>query len=592
MKYRILRNKGDALYRYLPGSLTDFADGKVIAKVSKWSSARLDVPGKRRVVERVHLQLSKFRGRDPVFPSAPQVERYNFFEPNTIELELFPLTLYSDDTGRHVRFSTVEDLSNYLTRLGKYSTVMKQRDLVHVSNNGGIESLQIPNCDSHRREGIVLDTSSGSLRQFVWRCSLCGQQLGTIGGFVEGDKVVGATPVRSASAFIPQIITLVKIAIDIEEFGDRRQLDPMILAKYLGFLDPSFDLAKGVASLVSATAPPSREQIQSLAKKLSTDAEEIARIIAAWENERKTPQEKAFAKVMKVFPEVLENPQVAISVFEFLELVRGRTTSLSSIEAEASGSSKDRFSTFQAELRSIGVADAYHIPIVPLIQAAYGYTRGDFDPQKTIIRAFPPDGMDKESRIPLYVNVTESEGILLEFNRGRIQNWLVSNGVIERPEQIAGEEKLWFLKNVSPFIQSSYATEAPPIDRQIFLLLHTTSHALIKSVTLPSGLAAESMGELFFPNVPAILLFSREGGFKTGGLYDLFMNKGFIWVETAKERLGNCVYDPVCYSSQASCHYCLITSEVTCSHFNSELSRRVLLGWEEGHREGFWESNS
>src|SRR6267143_5877566 len=90
---RIYRNKGDALYRHLPGSLTDFSDGRVIARASKWSSSKADLKGKRRVVERIHGGFYRFKGQDSVFPDKPDVNRYEFFEPNTIQLELFPLTI-------------------------------------------------------------------------------------------------------------------------------------------------------------------------------------------------------------------------------------------------------------------------------------------------------------------------------------------------------------------------------------------------------------------------------------------------------------------------------------------------------------------
>jgi hypothetical protein len=236
------------------------------------------------------------------------------------------------------------------------------------------------------------------------------------------------------------------------------------------------------------------------------------------------------------------------------------------------------------------VSEAFHVPVVPLIQAAYGFTRGDFDPQNTIIRAFPADGMDREGHVPIYVNITESEGILLVFDRRRIVDWLVANQFLDKEEQQVKDEKSWFLRNISPFKPSFVGGSSPVSERELFTLIHTIAHALTKSITLPSGLASESIGELFFPNVPAVLLYTHEGGgFKTGGLEDLFQNKAFTWLKMSVERLRTCVYDPVCYNSQAACHHCLLISEVACSHFNADLSRRSLFGWREPKLEGFWE---
>ncbi len=589
MVYRIFRNTGDALYRYLPGSVTDFADGRVIARASKWSSERASVPGRRRIVERIQFELSRFGGRDPAFPDSGHIDRYEFFEPNTIELQFFPLTIFDADTGYHHRFGSVDQLDSYLRHIGREASI-KQRDLVHIAPNGEMESLLVPRCSVHGSGAVTLDTSRGNLRQFVWKCALCQNSLGGVEGFAGGQRVIGATPVRSAAAFIPQIITMVRIATDIEEIGPRDALDPLIVAKYLGILNQDFDFRKGVTSVTPSIAL-TPTQVEDIAKKYGMKPSEVAKILQEGESERKAPAERAVSKVLAAFPEIRERPQVAVSIFEYLMLRSGRGTSLHSLEAEASGSQRDKFSTFRTAFNSIGVTEAFHVPVVPLIQAAYGYTRGDFDPQNTIIRAFPADGMDREGHIPIYVNITESEGILLVFDQKRILDWLIANEFLGKEERQVKDEKYWFLRNVSPFKPSFVGGSSPVPERELFVLIHTIAHALTKSITLPSGLASESIGELFFPNVPAVLLYTHEGGgFKTGGLEDLFQNKAFTWLKIALERLKTCVYDPVCYNSQAACHHCLFISEVACSHFNADLSRRVLFGWREPKLEGFWET--
>jgi hypothetical protein len=588
VRYRIFRNTGDALYRYLPGSVTDFADGRVIARSSKWSSERASVPGRRRIVERIQFELSRFRGRDPAFPDSTHADRYEFFEPNTIELQFFPLTIFDADTGYHHRFGSLEQLDGYLRQVGREATI-RQRDLVHIASNGEMESLMVPRCHVHGLQAVILDTSRGNLRQFVWKCSICKNSLGGVEGFAGGQRVIGATPVRSTSAFIPQIITMVRIATDIEEIGPREALDPLIIAKYLGLLSQDFDLRKGVSTVVPS-ASLTAAQLESIAKRYGIKPSEVANILQEGDSERKAPAEKAVSEALKAFPEIREKPNVTVSIFEYLMLRGGRATSLHALETEASGSQKDKFSTFRRAFDSIGVSEAFHVPVVPLIQAAYGYTRGDFDPQNTIVRSFPPDGMDREGHVPIYVNITESEGILLVFDRKRILDWLTSNEFLLKEESVK-DEKSWFLRYISPFKPSLVTGSSPVSEREVFILVHTLAHALTKSITLPSGLSSESIGELFFPNVPAVLLYTHEGGgFKTGGLEDLFQNKAFTWLKIAVERLKTCVYDPVCYSSQAACHHCLFISEVACSHFNADLSRKVIFGSREPKLEGFWQA--
>jgi hypothetical protein len=405
---------------------------------------------------------------------------------------------------------------------------------------------------------------------------------------VDGQKIMSAIPVRSASVFIPWIITMVRVGIDIEELGNRKAADPLIIAKYLGLLDNKFDLKKGIAVTSSSAVKPSRSAIEKFAKQHGLRPEEAESIIGDWEAQRQTPEEEAASRALAMFPEIVESGDIALSIFDYLETLNDGAISLSYAESQSKGSVRDRFSQFREEFRAIGVEEVYHIPVVPLIQAAYGYTRGEFGPNNTTIRAFPPDGMDKSGQIPIYVDLTESEGLLLRLDRKRVLQWLGKNKLLEKVPDSANETTLWFLRKVSPFAQTVVGTDRS-FDLELFTLLHTIAHSLIKSITIPSGLASESIGELFFPNVPAILLYTHEGrGFKTGGMQDLFNNKMLTWLMMTKERMDPCIYDPVCLNSFGACHYCLLTSEATCSHFNSNLSRWVLFGNPEEGKIGYW----
>ena len=586
-----MRSKSDAIFRHLPGSVADFYGGRLIARVAKWTSRPIDIPGKRRVIERIHMSLGRFREIDPAFPSSPRADRYMFYEPNLVEIELFPLTL-GLSSGKYLRFASTEQLLNYFRHSPKGEVGM-QRDLVQVSTKGGMESLRVPDCPEHGLQAVILDDSSGDIGQFRWRCRLCNRALQGLEGFVDGQKIMGAVPVRSASVFIPWISTMVRVGIDIEELGDRKAADLLVLAKYLGFLDSKFDLKKGIASTSSRAIKPSSDTVEKFAKAHGLRPEEAESIIRDWEAQRRTPEEEAARGVQEVFPDPT-NPrfgQAALSIFDYLETLNEGAISLSSAESQASGSAKDRFREFRSQFLSIGIEEVYHIPIVPLIQAAYGYTRGDFGPNNTTIRAFPPDGMDKTGQIPIYVDLTESEGLLLQLDRTRVLEWLARNKLVQGVDFRGTRERmLWFLTNVSPFAQT-LPDSNQPFDTEIFTLLHTISHSLIKSITIPSGLASESIGELFFPNVPAILLYTHEGrGFKTGGMQDLFTNRMLTWLMLTKERLNPCIYDPVCLNSIGACHYCLLTTEATCSHFNSNLSRWVLFGNPQVGTLGYWSS--
>jgi hypothetical protein len=58
------------------------------------------------------------------------------------------------------------------------------------------------------------------------------------------------------------------------------------------------------------------------------------------------------------------------------------------------------------------------------------------------------------------------------------------------------------------------------------------------------------------------------------------------------DRGGACVYDPVCMEETGACHACMHVSEMSCEHFNRNLSRRYLFGWIEPDGDefiGYWD---
>jgi hypothetical protein len=284
-------------------------------------------------------------------------------------------------------------------------------------------------------------------------------------------------------------------------------------------------------------------------------------------------------------------------VYEYLETSNseGRRTLkglLSSAESEAE---RLTYRRFISKLSDIGICSAIYIEDVPLVNLSYGFVRGKFETKETVLRAFPRDEFDRtEEKVPIYLTQMRTEGLLLGFDRVAILKFLKDRGSIKKmPEE--GKEREWFLKNIDPSKITRFSgVLEESATKEVFNIIHTSSHVLMKQIPDQCGIGIDQIGEMLFPSIPAVLIFSREKGeFRLGALKDLFENKIYPWVDISfkASRPGSCVYDPVCFDGDGACHSCLFVNEISCGYFNQGLSRHVLFGDVREGTKGFWDES-
>jgi len=173
------------------------------------------------------------------------------------------------------------------------------------------------------------------------------------------------------------------------------------------------------------------------------------------------------------------------------------------------------------------------------------------------------------------------EGIFIEFNQNRINEWLNRKGVKELSEiydlgyKKYCESKKWSLKNTK--------------DGK-YVLLHTFAHLLIKEMSLSSGYSTSAIKERIYSgeHMSGILLYTgssdKEGSL--GGLVEL--GKEYKLVSIIKNALESalvCTSDPECMAhvptidniNGASCHACTMISETACENGNRLLDRSFVV---------------
>lgn len=184
------------------------------------------------------------------------------------------------------------------------------------------------------------------------------------------------------------------------------------------------------------------------------------------------------------------------------------------------------------------------------------------------------------------------EGIFIELNREAVANWKKIDSVSRRSKQ--------FEEGYAAFCSSRGWQNAKKKDAE-YVLLHTLSHLLIKSMALSSGYSSSAMHERIYSseNMCGLLIYTgapdAEGSL--GGLVELGnINKFIPLLKDALENALICTTDPECMMriptveriNGAACHSCSMISETACENGNRLLDRSLVVPLPEHEDMGFF----
>lgn len=256
--------------------------------------------------------------------------------------------------------------------------------------------------------------------------------------------------------------------------------------------------------------------------------------------------------------------------------------------------------------KKLGICNMQVSCDIEIINCTYGYTRKSVNPANTKnkncrlkLNAFDKT-KDGTANIAFGARL-ETEGILFEIDRVKIINWLLINGVIKE-EQLPDLEdevsvKKWFAENVSGEAISMFGDidSDKEITKYVFELLHSMSHAFMKTCGELSGLAVNSLTEIIFVETASIFIYAQTSqGIPLGALSGMAESKYIFFLRNTLEDNRNCIFDPICMERDGSaCNACMHLPETSCSHFNMELGRKYLYTLSNDNNEnsmvGFWE---
>ncbi|TQM31297.1 uncharacterized protein DUF1998 [Nocardia bhagyanarayanae] len=188
--------------------------------------------------------------------------------------------------------------------------------------------------------------------------------------------------------------------------------------------------------------------------------------------------------------------------------------------------------------------------------------------------------------LPAYV--VKGEGIYLELDQQRLEDWEQRPKVIARSQKIIDHH-------------SNVARQRGLQQRQIsprFVLLHTLGHLLMNELVFACGYSSASLRERLYvserPNhrMAGLLIYTAAGDSEgtMGGLVRM-ARPDALWSVVANALSGArwCSTDPVCMDmgekgqgpdscNLAACHGCALVPETSCEEFNRFLDRGLVVG--------------
>ncbi len=242
------------------------------------------------------------------------------------------------------------------------------------------------------------------------------------------------------------------------------------------------------------------------------------------------------------------------------------------------------------DTRLKGIEKVVQVHRLREVVALMGFTR--FEPESADVTGELDMQVQRAPivRLPKWMPVSENrgEGIFLQFNNERIEEWVNSDPVLRRTKELEASLDTW--KKDHPSVKIEFPGAA-------YIMLHSLSHLLISAISLDCGYPLSSLRErIFAPDGKGameerygILIFTASSGSEgtLGGL-----------VHSARDirkhlfhaiQLGTlCSNDPVCSSgvarqggidriSGSACHGCLYIAETSCERFNQFLDRSLVV---------------
>ena len=623
-KNTMRRGVHQALYKYLPGSWVDFtmsSRGVTYAvHVDRWNSIPLIGINNKRLLRVINQRVNEFRngsieGLNSTVDFSPIIneDTYNVLTPKISEQEraivtsVKPWVFACNSCGRVRQYYNYEEFKRReYERCDVCGKLMTQIKMIRFCKCGYADGIFVPKCSTNEH-GTKYMIRRGSGIDFV--CRECGRKASLPFYCPDCKGKLDIKPALDSSHYIPFTLSLIDLLDkrkDVFLDNEKNSLgEKTVIAQYLNLIQHD----EYIGIITKGKVIQEDEYESSLLKEAEIlrqgglDEATVAMVLDA--KRQVNPSSKIFNAIEKVGQGLSlagndDIKPIAEAILEYDELINAKIVmSLEEAEKDAEIVNDGIKSDYRGCAKTLGFSNVQVCSGVPVVFAAYGYTRKERYGQGVRLHGFPQE-MDKKN---IYANRLETEGILFELDRHKILNWLLKNRLIQKndlPQDMSDFGiKMWFLDRVrldkiTQFSEIDDGDQYGEITKKVYTLIHSISHALIIEASEICGLDKSSLSEYILPNIPAVFIYcSNSQGFNMGALYSAFQSHFDRWLKHAKKRVKKCIFDPICMDKEKACAGCLFLNEVSCQHFNKDLNRGYLCGYLDKQKKekliGFWE---
>lgn len=622
-KQQMKRGKTQSLYKYLPETWIDFSvRGKerkqYIAKVLRWNSEKLDGINAKRLIRTVNEAVRSFENQattpgpikptigfgaeltkdncDVLTPKASEEER-------GIVAQISPLTFYCKRCYKVYQFSNEEEYMKrrVCTNPECHHAELTQFRQIYFCKCGYATDKHNPRCPEHGYQYVKWDG------RFDFVCTKCKRPIPMqVKCPTCGDMLRPKVALDPAQFFVFSLSLIDLIDENLEKFISESEYGPYItFAYWLGMISKE-ELDEIIKNgIVSDPEAYQKVYDQFYQLMLTALKNEVAAATAA-----KTAADQQcgnrFNDIVtslkgKVFTTEEDISSIAERILEYDLITRLDDVSdlASAVDVARLLNTNANPEQYAQIAERFGIKSARVCDRIPFVSCSYGYTRVESEYKEGVqLHALKEE---KSGRKNVYATKLNTEGVLFEFDRKKIIQWLLVNGIIsedEAPNLDSEEEiKIWFLNNIKPSLIHPFSTIDETASKEtyyVYRLIHSLSHLLIRAAADIGGLGKDSLSEYIFPGIPAVLIYCQNSqGFNLGSLFNTFEAYFDKWMNKAYSNALKCIFDPICIERQKACTGCLFVNEVSCQHFNKDLDRSLVIGHIDRETQkrttGFWE---
>ena len=153
-------------------------------------------------------------------------------------------------------------------------------------------------------------------------------------------------------------------------------------------------------------------------------------------------------------------------------------------------------------LKLAGIERVDLIERFPVLTGQYGFSRGDYEPGATRLRAFQAS----DGTYAVYGDVAATEALYIRLDPNAVARWLTGRGMAVE----LGESKRDTYQNIVTAMGPDL--DASPVFEAVETLIHSFSHRMVRQSSFYAGIDRNALSELLFPTTLSFVTYAVPRG--------------------------------------------------------------------------------